>query len=69
VLRNGADLPNALSGHITFVRDVGGHIELRIDCQGRELVGTATPAEWAGMAAMEQVAIQLPSGACTILSH
>ena len=65
--RNGADDPNALAGRITFVRDVGGHIELRIDCEGRELIGMAMPAEWAGISASEPVSVHLPANACTIL--
>jgi putative spermidine/putrescine transport system ATP-binding protein len=64
---NGADDPNALAGRITFVRDVGGHIELRIDCEGRELIGMAMPAEWAGISASEAVSVHLPANACTIL--
>jgi len=64
---NGTDHPNALPGRVTFVRDVGGHIELRIDCAGRELIGTAMPGEWASIAGSEIVAVHLPAGACTIL--
>ena len=69
ISQNGADAPNALSGRVTFVRDVGDHVELRIDYQGRELIGTAAPDEWAGIAANEPVAIHLPPAACTILAN
>jgi putative spermidine/putrescine transport system ATP-binding protein len=65
--RKGADDSNALPGRITFVRDVGGHIELRIDCEGRELIGMAMPAEWAGISTSEAVSVHLPADACTIL--
>jgi putative spermidine/putrescine transport system ATP-binding protein len=65
--RNGTGDPNAIAGRITFVRDVGGHIELRIDCEGRELIGMAMPAEWAGLSASEAVSVHLPANACTIL--
>ena len=65
---NGLAHPNALPGRVTFVRDVGGHIELRIDCQGRELIGMAMPGEWAAMAGSESVAVHLPPAACTILT-
>jgi putative spermidine/putrescine transport system ATP-binding protein len=65
--RKGADYPNALAGRITFVRDVGGHIELRIDCEGRELIGMTMPAEWAGISTSEAVSVHLPADACTIL--
>jgi len=65
---NGTAHPNALPGRVTFVRDVGGHIELRIDCEGRELIGMAMPGEWAAMAGSESVAVHLPPAACTILT-
>jgi putative spermidine/putrescine transport system ATP-binding protein len=61
------DDSNALTGRITFVRDVGDHIELRIDCGGRELIGMAMPAEWGDIAASEAVSVHLPANACTIL--
>jgi putative spermidine/putrescine transport system ATP-binding protein len=65
--QNGASHCNALPGRITFVRDVGGHIELRIDCGGRELIAVTTPREWAGTAGSEIVAVHLPEQACVIL--
>ena len=64
---DGASHPNTIPGRITFVRDVGGHIELRIDCEGRELIGMATPGEWASTAGSEIVAVHLPAQACMIL--
>jgi putative spermidine/putrescine transport system ATP-binding protein len=64
---NGASQLNAVPGRITFVRDVGGYIELRIDCGGRELIAVATPGEWAGTAGSEIVAVHLPEQACVIL--
>lgn len=67
--RNGDDIPDALLGRITFVRDVGGLIELRIESEGRELIGTTTPAEWDGIAVTETVAIRLPPDACMVLPN
>jgi putative spermidine/putrescine transport system ATP-binding protein len=64
---NGGSQLNDVPGRITFVRDVGGHIELRIDCGGRELIAVATPGEWAGTAGSEIVAVHLPEQACVIL--
>jgi putative spermidine/putrescine transport system ATP-binding protein len=69
IVRNGEDTANALYGRVGFVRDVGDHIELRIDYQGRELICIAAPAEWAGIAVDEQVAVHLPIDACTILAN
>jgi putative spermidine/putrescine transport system ATP-binding protein len=63
-----AGIANALPGRIGFVRDVGGTVELRIACEGRGVVGTAPPAEWAGLGMPDEVAIELPAGACKILT-
>jgi putative spermidine/putrescine transport system ATP-binding protein len=68
VLASGADVPNSLPGRLTFVREIGGMIELRVDCQGREIVGTATPAQWPGLQSSQTVAVQLSPGACNILT-
>ncbi len=69
VLRKGADdIPNALPGSVTFARDVGGQIELRLDCQGQELIGTAPPADWPDIGVSEPIAIQVPANACRILT-
>lgn len=66
--RKAADVPNALPGRIGFIRDVGGSIEVRIDCGGTEVVGTSTPAEWAGIGPAEDVAVELPATACRVLT-
>jgi putative spermidine/putrescine transport system ATP-binding protein len=60
--------PQALPGTVTFVRDVGASMELRIDCEGREIVGTAAPADWAGIGLSDVVAVQLPAAACHVLT-
>lgn len=65
--RAAGTVQNALPGRIGFVRDVGGHVELRMESEAGELIATATPAEWAGIAASEAVAIHLPANACKVL--
>ncbi len=58
----------ALAGKITFVRDVGSIVELRIDCAGREIVCTTSPgrADWASNA---PVSVRLPPDACHVLTQ
>jgi putative spermidine/putrescine transport system ATP-binding protein len=60
--------PNCLTGRITFVRDVGDQIELRIDCSGREIIGSAAPGQWSQVGSSERVALQLPAHCCQILT-
>jgi putative spermidine/putrescine transport system ATP-binding protein len=67
VLANDVSMPNTLSGRITFMRDVGDTIELRIDCEGREIIAAAS--DWSGLDTTKPVAIQLPSSACNLLTH
>jgi putative spermidine/putrescine transport system ATP-binding protein len=67
-----SDAENYLQGRITFMRDVGNEIELRIDCEGRELVGSAAPSAWAALSAAvnlsDLIGLQLPSDSCQVLS-
>ena len=63
-----SDLPGTLPGRITFVRDVGAAVELRVDCEGHEIIGTAGPAEWPGPHD-GQVSVELPPGSCSLLLH
>jgi len=58
---------NCLPGRITFMRDVGNEIELRIDCDGREVVGSAPPSEWAVLGSSDRIALQLPPDTCQVL--
>jgi putative spermidine/putrescine transport system ATP-binding protein len=63
---------NCLAGRITFTRDVGDEIELRIDCDGREVIAAASPAEWAAFGSAVDlsgdVALQLPQECCRVLT-
>ena len=65
-VRPRADLPGTLPGRITFVRDVGATIELRVECEGHEIISTAAPAEWSGPPD-GQVSVELPPSACSLL--
>jgi putative spermidine/putrescine transport system ATP-binding protein len=61
--------PDVLPGRVSFVREIGERVELRIDCNGREILGAASPADWAALADPSgSVAVQLRAGAGTILT-
>jgi putative spermidine/putrescine transport system ATP-binding protein len=61
--------PDTLPGRVSFVREIGDRVELRIDCNGREVIGSASPADWAALAdSSGAVAVQLRPGAGTILT-
>jgi putative spermidine/putrescine transport system ATP-binding protein len=57
----------ALSGAITFIRDVGATIEAHIDCGGREFVSVMAPRDWPGAAVHDLVTLELPPAACVVL--
>ena len=60
---------NALPGRVSFAREVGERVELRIDCNGREVIGAASPADWAALAgSADAVSVQLRAGAGTVLT-
>jgi putative spermidine/putrescine transport system ATP-binding protein len=57
----------ALSGAITFIRDVGATIEAHIDCGGREFVSVMAPRDWPGASVHDLVTLELPPTACVVL--
>jgi putative spermidine/putrescine transport system ATP-binding protein len=67
VLPQGSQGGGTLPGHVSFVREIGERVELRIDCQGRELVGSVSPSDWAA-ACTGPVSVQFMPGAGTILT-
>src|SRR5258708_666283 len=68
VLPPGTQGANTLPGRISFVREIGERVELRIDCEGRELIGTASPSDWAAVACTGPVTVQFMPGAGTVLT-
>ncbi|MEA3151708.1 MAG: putative spermidine/putrescine transport system ATP-binding protein [Gammaproteobacteria bacterium] len=68
VLPPGTTGVNILPGRITFVREIGERVELRIDCADRELIGTASPGDWAAVACTGPVSVQFMPGAGTVLT-
>lgn len=60
--------PNTLPGRISFAREVAGRVEIRIECAGREIVGAASPADWARVTNSGAVTVQFPPSAATVLT-
>jgi putative spermidine/putrescine transport system ATP-binding protein len=67
-------VPNAggyLPGRITFVRDVGNEIELRIDCAAGEIIAALSPAAWSALTTRHdltgEIGVQLPAESCRLL--
>ncbi|WP_274626832.1 ABC transporter ATP-binding protein [Arvimicrobium flavum] len=57
----------ALSGTVTFVRDLGGTIETFVDVAGRQIVAVSTPRERPDVAVGQQVGIALTDKDCVVL--
>jgi ABC-type Fe3+/spermidine/putrescine transport system ATPase subunit len=69
ILPGGTEAPDAVPGRVSFAREVGERVELRIDCNGREIIGAASPADWAALGTSAgAVAVQLRASAGTILT-
>ena len=67
-----AAVPNTLPGRITFVRDVGNEIELRVACDGGELTACLMPSVWERLrdelGSTDEVALQVPGDRCCVLT-
>ncbi|WP_207459494.1 ABC transporter ATP-binding protein [Azospirillum sp. SYSU D00513] len=59
--------PNRLAGRLSFVRDLGASVELRIDVAGREIVAVAHPKDRPSVAPGSPVTVELPPQACVLL--
>ncbi|PSJ52638.1 ABC transporter ATP-binding protein [Pseudaminobacter soli (ex Li et al. 2025)] len=57
----------AISGTVTFVRDLGGTIETFVEAGGRTIVAVATPRERPNVVAGSPVGIVLPAESCVVL--
>jgi putative spermidine/putrescine transport system ATP-binding protein len=69
ILPAGTQAADTVPGRVSFAREVGERVELRIDCNGREIIGTASPADWAALGSSSgSVAVQLRASAGTILT-
>jgi putative spermidine/putrescine transport system ATP-binding protein len=72
LLPAGQEAPNCLPCRITFMRDVGDQVDLRLECEGQEITGCAAPSEWsalgASLGASDQIALHLPAQICQVLT-
>ena len=57
----------ALSGRVTFVRDLGGTVETFVEAGGQTIVAVTTPRERTGFKPGDAVGLNLPPEACVVL--
>jgi putative spermidine/putrescine transport system ATP-binding protein len=57
-----------LVGEVTFVRDIGASVEVWLRCQDKQILATATPAQWSQLAGRERLGIGFSSTAATLLA-
>ncbi|THK38330.1 ABC transporter ATP-binding protein [Ensifer sp. MPMI2T] len=57
----------AISGTVTFVRDLGGTIETFVDVAGRQIVAVSTPRERPDVTVGQQVGVALTPDVCVVL--
>ncbi|MDD3445748.1 MAG: ABC transporter ATP-binding protein [Zavarzinia sp.] len=62
------DAPNLLPGTVTFLRDLGASVELRIDVAGQDIVAVATPQDRPAVKAGDAVHVRFPAEACVVLA-
>jgi len=58
---------NRLPGTLTFLRDLGATVEMRIDVGGKELIAVCQPKDNASFANGAPVWVELPAEACVVL--
>jgi putative spermidine/putrescine transport system ATP-binding protein len=58
----------AITGRVTFVRDLGGTIETYVDMAGTAVTAVATPRERPSVAVGDEVGILLPAASCAVLA-
>lgn len=59
----------ALSGTVTFVRDLGGTIETFVDVAGRQIVAVSTPRARPQVTVGQQVGVALTPDVCVVLAR
>lgn len=68
ILRAGDGAANEVAGRIVVVRDLGSSIEVRVDCDGRQILGIVQPRDWIGAAPGEMAHLRLPVQQCRVLA-
>ncbi len=62
------DVANSITGTVTFVRDIGATIEILVDCAGHEVISVLTPKDWPNVKVGDQVHVEMPAAACSVLA-
>jgi putative spermidine/putrescine transport system ATP-binding protein len=60
---------DALPADVTFVRDLGSGLEVRLDCAGTELIALVGRADWAALSDQTRVGVRFSAGASRALTH
>jgi putative spermidine/putrescine transport system ATP-binding protein len=58
---------NHLAGEVSFVRDLGASVEIRVRCGDKEVLAVTTPRDRPGVQIGDPVAVELPAAACVVL--
>jgi putative spermidine/putrescine transport system ATP-binding protein len=58
---------DGIDGSVTFVRDLGSSVEVHLDCEGRRVIGSLSPADWRPLPADGRVRVGLAPDGCTVL--
>jgi putative spermidine/putrescine transport system ATP-binding protein len=69
VLTPAESSPTGLVGDVTFVRDVGSSVDVWLQCQDRQILATATPAEWARISGRPRLGVGFADNAATLLAN
>ena len=64
----GATPQNTIKGRVTFVRDIGATIEILVDCDGHEVISVLTPKDWPDVKIGQDVHVEMPKDACSVLA-
>lgn len=67
-VRAGAGAANTVPGRVTFVRDIGATIEILVDCAGHEVIAVLTPKDWPDVKVGQDVHVEMPAPACSVLT-
>ena len=63
-----ADAPNLLPGTVTFLRDLGATVEIRLDVAGQEVIAVTAPQDRPAVQAGDAVHVRFPAEAAVVLA-
>jgi putative spermidine/putrescine transport system ATP-binding protein len=67
-LHGDGDGPNRVAARITFIRDLGATVEMRLDAAGQEIILVTPPADLPDLKPGADVYVELPPAACVVLA-